>query len=251
MPNIKSYKLLALDESGKASYSHSSPLFILSGVVIPEKFKAKLYNNTKKLKKRYFKDEDIIFHGRDIVRKKGKFKILKDPIVELKFWGDLISILNNYKISTITIITNKQNAKNANWLQETILKKSYLKMLEIFVQDFLTLRTSGKIIVESAPQQDIYLIKAHSNLQCNGLSDGSISAQEYFKRITSLSLVNKPNLDINVQMADVLCFMARLKYNLDIFIVKEKLSRVNTMKIKFFERKLSNKSNPSVFEIII
>ena len=48
MPTPKVYKLLALDESGKASYAHKSPLFILSGVVIPEKFKTKLYNNTKK-----------------------------------------------------------------------------------------------------------------------------------------------------------------------------------------------------------
>jgi len=205
----------------------------------------------KKLKKRYFKDEDIILHSRDIVRKKGKFKVLEDPIIELKFWGDLISILNNYKISTITTVANKQNAKNTSWLQKTILKRSYLKVLEIFARDYLTLRTNGKIIVESDPQQDVYLIKAHSNLQCNGLTDGSITAQEYFKRITSLSLVNKPNQDIDVQMADVLCFMARLKYNLDIFKNKEKLSKADIIKIRFFERKLSSKSNPSIFKIII
>jgi len=45
--------------------------------------------------------------------------------------------------------------------------------------------------------------------------------------------------------------MARLKYNLDIFKNKEKLSKADIIKIRFFERKLSSKSNPSIFKIII
>jgi len=36
---MENYKILALDESGKASYNHNSNLFILSGVVIPEELK--------------------------------------------------------------------------------------------------------------------------------------------------------------------------------------------------------------------
>ncbi len=36
---MNNYKILSLDESGKASFKHPSPLFILSGVVISEKFK--------------------------------------------------------------------------------------------------------------------------------------------------------------------------------------------------------------------
>ena len=47
------YKILSLDESGKASYNHKSELFILSGVLIDEKFKSKL--DIKK------EDKSIIF----------------------------------------------------------------------------------------------------------------------------------------------------------------------------------------------
>ncbi len=32
---MSDYKLLSLDESGKASYTHTSKIFVLSGVLIP------------------------------------------------------------------------------------------------------------------------------------------------------------------------------------------------------------------------
>ena len=68
---MRNYKLLSLDESGKAPYRHPSQLFILSGVVIPEEFKLKLDRLIKRLKKRYFDNDEIIFHSRDMSRKKG------------------------------------------------------------------------------------------------------------------------------------------------------------------------------------
>lgn len=75
---MQPYKLLSIDESGKASFKHPSKLFVLSGVVIPEKIKPKIDAKMRKLKKKFFKDEEIIFHARDMIRKKGPFKILQD-----------------------------------------------------------------------------------------------------------------------------------------------------------------------------
>lgn len=245
------YKLLFIDETGKASYNHSSPLFILAGFVIPNRFGGKLNSSIKKLKKRCFQNEEIIFHGRDIARKKGPFKALQDPNEEMKFWVNIISILNNYSISIIFTIANKQNARKNGWQQATILKRSYLKILDTFATKYLTIKTNGRIIVESDPAQDFYLIKANNYLQNIGTTDKSMTGAEYQKRLTSLSLVNKSNLDVGVQLADMLAPWALLKYNIDNFEGKKQLNKIEKIQQRFIERKLLNKDNPSFFDIII
>ena len=51
---MKSYKLLSIDETGKASYDHPSGLFVLSGAVIPEKLKTKVDHKMRLLKRKFF-----------------------------------------------------------------------------------------------------------------------------------------------------------------------------------------------------
>lgn len=245
------YKLLSLDESGKASYDHKSSLFILSGIVIPEKYKLKLDRLMRKLKKKYFKDEEIVFHSRDMYRRKGPFAILQDSKKELNFWSEFIAIAEDPEISLIFVIVDKQKAKYKGWQQKTILKRAYLKMLEEFANKQLKQGVSGKIIVESDPSQDFYLIEAHNRIQGMGTSDGTISAQEYRQKITSLSLVNKANFDVDIQIADALASIAGMIYLLNNLHKQRQMSQVEQMKKELIERKLGNTANQSVFEVLI
>lgn len=245
------YKLLSLDESGKASYGHKSKLFVLSGIVIPEKFKLKLDRLTRKLKRRYFKNEEIIFHSRDMHRRKGPFAILKDNKKEIAFWLEYIEIIENPEISLIFIIVDKQKAKIKGWNQKAILKKAYLKVLEEFASKQLKLGINGKIIVESDPSQDFYLIEAHNHIQGMGTSDGTMTSAEYRQRITSLSLVNKANLDIDIQIADTLAPIAGMMYEHNVLKKKKQISQIEELKEKLIEKKLGNIANPSVFEVLI
>lgn len=206
------YKLLSLDESGKASYDHRSSLFILSGIVIPEKFKPKLDKLMRKLKKKYFKEEEIVFHSRDMYRRKGPFAILQDPKIELEFWSEFISIVSNPEISVIFIIVDKQKAKHKGWNQKAILKRAYLKILEEFANKQLKSGVNGKILVESDPSQDFYLIEAHNRIQAIGTSDGTMLAPEYRQK---------------------------------------QMNRIEQMKKELIEEKLGNTANPSVFEVLI
>jgi len=73
---MRDYKILALDETGKANFKHPSKNFVLSGFILPEKLKLKLNRSIRRLKKRYFDDEEIVFHCRDMLRKKGSFCLL-------------------------------------------------------------------------------------------------------------------------------------------------------------------------------
>lgn len=248
---MASYKLLSIDESGKASYEHSSELFVLSGVVMPEKLKAKLDLQMRNLKKKYFGDEEIVFHSRDMARKKGVFSVFSDSKVEANFWSAFVSLVNNPEISLIFVITDKSKAKTLRWHPKTILKRSYLKILEDFVKQVMISGNKGKIITESDPSQDLYLINAHNRMFSIGTGDGIIAPQDYRNCVTSLSLVSKSNLDPDVQIADALAAIAGMKYSLDVMKRKRKLSRVEQVKIRLINRKVVDTQNPSFFEILI
>jgi hypothetical protein len=62
---MKDYKVLALDETGKASFGHLSKNFVLSGFILPEAFRQRLDKSIRKLKKKHFNDEEIVLHCRD------------------------------------------------------------------------------------------------------------------------------------------------------------------------------------------
>lgn len=247
---MQSYKIIALDETGKASYAHSSRLFILSGIVIPEEHKNKLDNKLRKIKKKFFDDENIVFHARDMHRKKGPFVVLRDPEIEIRFWAEFISVVNNEEISAFFVLVNKENAEKANWQEKTILSRSYKKALEEFAIK-QPKKYKGKIIAESDPQQDLFLIKAHNYLQSEGTSDGSMTGKEYRNKITSLSLVNKNNFDADVQVADSLAVVAGFYYEINHLDNTLKLSKTDKAKIRLIERKINKKRNPSSFSVLI
>ena len=247
---MKNCKLLSIDESGKASYNHPSDIFTLSGIVIPEKYKPKIDRQIRKLKKKFFKDEEIVFHSRDMSRKKGPFHILQNPKIETAFWSEYISILNNPVISVIFIITNKNNAKSKAWQPKTILERSYKRILEYFVKG-LKKDYQGKIITESDPTQDLLLIKAHNHFQGIGTNDKRISAYDYRNTITSLSLVNKMNQDADVQIADSLALVGSMMHRIKEKKIKSILTNIDKMKLRLIERKLANVANPSYYEVLI
>ena len=199
------YKILSIDESGKASFNHPSNLFTLSAVLIPESFKPKLDLKIRKLKRKFFKNEDIVFHSRDMSRKKGQFSLLRDPKNETLFWSEFISILNNDEISLIFVIKNKLKAKKLGWQPKTILKRSYSRLAELFLTNLTKDQSRGKIIAESDPSQDLFLMEAHASLQ-------SLN-QNYRNSVTSISFVKKTNLDPDVQIADALAPIAGMIFS--------------------------------------
>lgn len=248
---MNKYKILSLDETGKASYAHPSELFILSGVIIPEPFKMKLDSQMKKLKKKFFNDEELVFHSRDMSRTKGPFASLRDTSKEIAFWSEFVAVTNSASIAVSFVITNKRKAKLQSWHPKTILKRSYLKILEEFAAKQLMKDERGKIIVESEPAQDLYLIEAHNRIQGIGTRDQSVTASQYREKITSLSLVKKSNLDIDVQIADALAPIAGLIYKTKYLNNQSvKINMIENMKKRLIERKLANKIFPSTFEVL-
>lgn len=232
---MNTYKLLSIDETGKASFGHLSKYFILCGVIIDESRKQHISRLLSKVKVKFFGDSEITLHGRDIFRKSGTFSKLKDPIVEIRFWTELINIINDEKISFITTIVNKEGAKSKNWRSETILNRSYKSLLGRFRSHLLKARLHGKIVVESDTHQDYFLLRAHHYHQARN--------SQYRKFITSLSYVTKGNQDSDVELADSLALITRYYYENKNKVAK--FSAVEKMKLKLVRRKIALKTNPS------
>ena len=247
---MSDYQVLAVDETGKASMSHRSSAFVLSGLITPETFLPKLHDDFRKLKIKFFNDADIVFHCRDMLRKKGPFAILRKPETENSFWDEFISLLDPAEISMALVVVDKTKAKALGWNDIAILRKAYSKLLEEFTKKQLTNSRKGKIVAESDPYQDKYLLEAHNRLQGIGVPSEGITAAEYRNKMTSVSLVNKLNLDINVQLADNLAIMGHVFYELKI----NKRTTLNTTEERFrqlIDRKMENKANPAIFEVLV
>lgn len=241
-------KIISIDESGKASYSHLSKEFALVGIVIDEKYKTKLNNSLNKLKKKFFNDENIILHYNEIIRKSGIFSCLRDDNIEEKFWCEILSILNNPKIDYFFTLVDKEKAKKQSWLEKTVVQKSYSQLIKMFVCSF-DKNDKGKIVTESDTFQDVFLAKAHNIFQSTGIAECKLSGKNYSEKVTSLSFVNKNNLDPEVQLADLLGASIRIKYRLDYRKSKEKVNSIEKKKIKLINRKM--KKDGSNFIILI
>lgn len=248
---MQTYKLLSLDESGKASFNHPSKIFILSGVIMPEELKPKIFTEMKKIKKKFFEDENIVFHGRDMARGGSSFRALSNSKIATEFWSEFVEIVNHPQIALYFVVTDKNKAQKAGWQTKTILKRSYLRIVSEFARHIKANNFCGRIINESEAYQDPYLIYAHNRLQSDGTGDGSVSGVEYRKMITSLSLVNKDNNDIDLQIADTVAFVGRMKYEKENMPSFKKMNLVEKIKFRLIERKINDSNNPGLFEVLI
>lgn len=248
--SMSDYRILALDETGKASMAHLSSTFILSGLITSEDFLPKLHTSFSALKTKFFKNPNIVFHCRDMLRKMGPFSILRDPAVNEAFWNEFVSGLGHDDVSIAIVIVDKAKAKKLSWTEATILRRAYSKMLEEFTKKHLNNSKKGKIVAESDPPQDKYLLEAHNRLQSLGVPSEGISGADYRNKMTSVSLVNKLNLDVNVQIADSLALMGRVFYEVKIN-KKTKLTPTEEIFKQLIDRKIANVTNPGIFEALV
>lgn len=188
-----------------------------------------------------------------MLRKKGPFACFrKRPDMEKDFWKDLITIIEKEDLSLAFVITNKEKSKKLGWNSTAILRRSYNKILEEFVKNHLS-ENKGKILVESDPSQDKYLIEAHNRLQGMGLPSEGISGFEYRQRVTSISFVNKLKFDSEIQLADTLAIMASLFYDIkmgnksngDITGVEKMMNQA------LQNKKIEDQDSKNIFEILV
>lgn len=228
---------LFIDELGSASpKSTISNIYLLSGIMISRESQEDLKIKADQIKFKYFNNTEIVFHSRDIGRKQGDFIELQDPVINQNFQKDLIKFLNNGFFRLFSVLVDKEKMPK-NWSEKTIYKKTSDHIIKNFILALLAQKNRhGKLIVESATsEKDFYYHKTANYYLSNGFKNLGISFSDVQNVLTEISFVTKKNNDIEEQIADLLAYGIKLKYQNN---KKQKLNWYEYQIVKVVENKL-------------
>lgn len=203
-----------IDESGSASpKTLNSNLYILSGIMVDSQSRENLKIRADQIKFKYWNHTDVIFHSREIGRKEGDFKILKDTLIEKNFNKDLFTLLNMTGYQLFAIVIDKKKIPK-NWTEKTIYKLSSEIIIQNYILALLAKKTcKGRLVIESATsEKDFYYHKAAGHFLANGFPEININYQQVQDTLTEIAFVTKKNHDIEEQIADLLAYGLKLKY---------------------------------------
>ncbi|MFA5025550.1 MAG: DUF3800 domain-containing protein [Candidatus Shapirobacteria bacterium] len=189
-----------IDESGMSSPQtwQESPYFSLVGLMINDNSHEKFNTDLNVLKKKYFKDEEYVLHGAEIIRELQSTKQLDSFCVDLK------KFLKSHVFFLFFINTNKKEAFKKGWSSSTILTNSYKLIIANLIKFLIAKNYRGRINSEASyVEQDIYLYKNFFHFLSNGIKDLSISPEDVKKHLTSISFVTKLNNDPEEQIVDL------------------------------------------------
>ena len=206
---------LFIDESGLANpKSKDSPCYILCGCIVNEENRNFLKIQADQIKFKYWNKTDIVFHSREIGRKIGEFKNLKDPKIWREFQGDLFHFLSVGGFQVFIVIIDKMKATGKNWNEIKVYKESANIMVKNFVLSLLAFqKNKGRLVVESATsQKDFIYHKAAGYFLSNGIKELKIPYTDIQNVLTEISFVTKKNCDIEEQIADLMTYAAKLKF---------------------------------------
>ena len=258
---MKTY-ILSLDESGMAdpkTYKYS-PYFIVSGCITDVETNADFRIHLSQVKFSTWKENWPDIHLRSQLYTYDKDKNIKSPSDKMgNFCRDLNKFFRRDYLYLLSCLIDKEKAfvsKNVElpkgrrkmkylWDQKLMYSLSYRYILQNFLRFLVVRNAYGKITAESSTdQQDIILYKEFFNLQTNGIEESDISHKETKKRLSLLSFVTKHNKDPEEEIADIMGFAARLKFQLSNKKTKiENLGDYDKMILSSFEKNLLDLGN--------
>ncbi len=103
-----------IDESGEANITNPDPrfnIFVLCGVVFREDHYRLFDNAFKELKRKYFGNEEVVFHSIKMRNRKGPFKIFQDYKVQSEFYVDIDKIFKEEVYKIISCVVDKDKYK--------------------------------------------------------------------------------------------------------------------------------------------
>lgn len=228
-----------IDELGSASpKAIQSKLYILSGIMVTSQSRELLKIKADQIKFKYWNKTNIVFHSREIGRKEGDFHILKDSNINNSFSKDLINFLSQGSFQLFSVLVDKRKMPK-NWNEKTLYKKTSEIIIRNFIFALLAQSNCrGRLIIESATaEKDFYYHKTAGYFLSNGFKKLGIDYKQVQDVLTEISFVTKKNFDIEEQLADILAYGLKLKYEKS---AKNKLSDYEKRLIEVVGKKLFN-----------
>ncbi len=209
---------LYIDESGTHNYSQSEDLksryLGLTGIFVDFESNEKvLQPRLLKLKKMLSDDPDYlpIFHREDIVAKRGHFKKLNDPLVEIEFNKELISLIRDLKFTICAIVLDKKS--HLNVYQQSALHP-YHYCLTVLLErytHFLETRGRGDVLAESrGEKEDNSLKEVYQDFYTQGTHFRSPTYVQKFLTSREIKIRKKTDFTGGLEFADLLELATKL-----------------------------------------
>lgn len=208
-----------IDEVGNPDVGSSkNPLhrfLSLTGVIVNLGYvRATIFPQMEELKTRYFNshpDDPVIFHRKELVNAKHPFESLKDQKLKNKFDIELLTFLENWDYTVITVCLDKKAHKETYqvWRYDP-----YHYCLALLLERFTFLleqkQTKGDVMAESrGGREDVRLKKSFLKLWEEGTE--YLLPERFQSVLTSKQLKVKPksNNISGLQLTDILAYPSR------------------------------------------
>ena len=206
---------LFIDESGSGNpRTGGSECYIVCGCLVFDHKRDELKIKADQIKFKYWGRTDIIFHSKEIGRREGDFKLLKDRKIAENFYSDLFNFLSTANIQLLVALVDHKKAQKNNWNSQKVYKETADILIKNFILSLLAGgEIKGKLIIESATaEKDFIYHKTAGYYLSNGIKELGISFKDIQNILTEISFVTKKNHDIEEQIADLLAYAAKLKF---------------------------------------
>lgn len=203
-----------IDETGTASYEDCTDEkenhFCVSGVIVElDQIERQLDSALEQLKEDIFPahhpDEPVILHRKDIVKRRGPFRVLRDPVINREWEHKILSLISDIQFSVIAVVIDKQSHIDV-YGDSAFHPYTYLlaTVLERYVKFLKDENTYGDVMAESRGKKEDTLIKEkYTDLY----DSGTYYEKEFNRRLSSREIkIKKKELNIaGLQLADIIC----------------------------------------------
>lgn len=213
----KLYRLY-LDESGTHHYSKSDNLkeryLGLTGVIVEiSEYTERFQKKVDQIKKIFSKDPDNspILHREEIMNKTGTFGKLNDPVIELKFNGQFLDLIENVDYCVCAVVIDKKShLEKYQKSAEHPYHYCFKTMLERYLH-FLDTRGKGDVMAESRGKiEDLALKQVYQDFYLRGTYFCSSDHVQSHLTSHEIKIKNKDRGIAGLEIADLLSLPTKL-----------------------------------------
>ncbi len=202
---------LFLDESGHhglKTINQEYPILLLCGCVLEKECYQNVFiPGIEKLKQKYFKRADIIFHSRDIRKWQHDFKSLGDPKIRSDFYKDLDSLISQTEFTVIAAAVLKdklirQYGPQANNPYD--LSLTFILERTVFLTDRFNCSKVEVVAEARGKNEDAKLHDQYQIIISNGTQ--FVQPQRFSHRFTDIDFRKKEDNIAGTQLCDLVAY---------------------------------------------
>lgn len=204
---------LYIDETGNAditnTHDENNRFFSLCGAIIGLDISSgDATSHLNVIKKEFFPhdpDTPLIFHRKDIMRKRGAYEVLRDPVVDAKFCKWLLRYLEVIPFKLITVVIDKRAMlRQSHWTEKDPYHYCMQIMIEKYVQWLERNSAKGDALAERrGAKEDALLEEVYMRVCKTGMNYVTPERIQRSLAATTLKMRHKKENVTGLQIVDL------------------------------------------------